>query len=196
MRLNQNKDTEVIKNSLAQSHEYIKSVVNKGDVVIDATAGNGNDTLFLARLVGLEGKVYSFDIQEKALENTRKKLIEEGLIDNVMLINDGHQFMDLYVHESVKAVMFNLGYLPGGNHSISTKGESTAKALEKAMALLTKNGLITVVIYYGGDSGFEEKDYILQYVKSIDSKKYTVMVTEFVNQVNCPPILLCIEKLF
>ena len=113
-----------------------------------------------------------------------------------MLINDGHQNMDKYVKDKVKAVMFNLGYLPGGDHRIGTKGETTAEAVTKAMELLEVNGIISIVIYYGGDSGFEEKEYLDEFIKGIDSKRFTVMKTEFVNQINCPPILVCIEKLY
>ncbi len=196
MRLERNKGFEVLKNSLSQSHEYVKAVVKTGDTVIDATAGNGNDTVFLSELVGSSGKVYSFDIQKQAIDNTREKLIKKGLLDNVVLINDGHQNMDKYIRGPVSTVMFNLGYLPGGDHSIGTRGETTREALEKAMQLLKVNGLISLIIYYGGDSGFEEKEYIVDYIKTIDYKRYSVMVTDFVNQINCPPILVCIEKLY
>jgi len=185
----------IIKNSLYQSHEIIKSVVEEGDIVIDATAGNGNDTAFLASLVGDKGKVYAFDIQERALKNTENKLREKGMLERVELIKDGHQNIDLHVEQEVKAVMFNLGYLPGGDHTIGTKGETTAVAIEKSMELLKVHGIITIVVYYGGDSGFDEKNYIMKYIENIDPKKYTVMKTEFVNQINCPPILICIEKL-
>lgn len=185
----------VLKKSLLQSHDIIKSVVREGDIVIDATAGNGNDTLMLAKLVGDRGKVYSFDIQEKAIRNTAEKLSANGMSHRVLLINDGHQHMEKYVSEQVKAVMFNLGYLPGGDHSIATRAETTIAAIESAMKLLVVGGIITLVVYYGGDSGFDEKDRLLEYIKGIDYKKFTVMKTEFVNQPNCPPILVCIEKL-
>lgn len=185
----------VLKNSLGKSHEIIKRVVGEGDTVIDATAGNGNDTLMLAQLVGNTGRVYAFDIQEAAIKNTEKKLRQAGLIERVCLIKDGHQNMDSHIKEPVKAVMFNLGYLPGGDHSIATIGETTVTAIEKAMNLIVKNGIITIVVYYGGDSGFEEKNYVMEYTRRINSKNFTVMQTEFVNQINCPPILVCIEKI-
>ena len=194
--VNRNKEKNIIKNSLGQSHDFILKTVREGDTVIDATAGNGGDTLFLADLTGPSGKVYSFDIQQKAHDNTLDKLKAAGLESRVVQIPDGHQNMDLYVKEKVRAVMFNLGYLPGGDHNIGTKGASTAEALQKAMQHLEVNGIITVVVYYGGDSGFEEKEFIMEFIKTIDSKQYAVMKTEFVNQVNCPPILICIEKLF
>jgi tRNA G37 N-methylase Trm5 len=185
----------IIKNALGQSHDIIRKVVSQGDIVVDATAGNGNDTVMLAELVGSTGKVYSFDIQEKAIINTKNKLIEKGYLDRVVLINDGHQNIDRYVGENIKAVMFNLGYLPGGDHSIATKGETTAQAISKALDLVEVHGLVCIVVYYGGDSGFDEKEYLDKFIRGIDSRKYTVMKTEFVNQLNCPPILVCIERL-
>ncbi len=185
---------DILKNSLGQSHDIIEKLVAEGDTVIDATAGNGNDTVFLAHLVGDSGRVYSFDIQSQAIERTRQKLDAQGLSERVKLINDGHQNMNLYVYERVRAVMFNLGYLPGGDHSIGTRAESTIKAINEAMELLTVNGMVTIVVYYGGDSGFEEKEAVMEFIKSIDCRKYTVMKTEFINQVSCPPILVCIER--
>ncbi len=184
----------ILKNSLAQSHQIVASIVEKGDTVVDATAGNGNDTVFLAELVGEEGQVFSFDIQETALNSTRKKLEAGKLQGRVRLIKDGHQNMREYISSPVKAVMFNLGYLPGGDHSVGTKGNTTIEAVKKAMELLTVHGIVSIVVYYGGDSGFDEKNEVMDFIKTIDCRSYTVMQTDFVNQINCPPILICIEK--
>lgn len=185
----------VIKNSLVQSHNIIASIVEQGDTVIDATAGNGNDTVFLANLVGEEGRVFSFDIQERALNTTLRKLSEKQLQDRVTLINDGHQNVEKYVKGPVKAVMFNLGYLPGGDHSIGTKASTTIAAIKSSMELVEKHGIISIVVYYGGDSGFDEKNQVMSFLETIDCKHYTVMKTAFINQINCPPILVCIEKI-
>ena len=184
----------LLSNSLAISHEIIKKVVKPEDTVVDATMGNGNDTLLLARLVGDKGKVYSFDVQDCALKNTRNKLEEEGVADCVELIKDGHQNIDIYVPKGIRAVMFNLGYLPKGDHNIGTKANTTIEALKKSMELLMVGGIIMLVIYYGGDSGFDEKEAVLEYLKTIDCRKYTVLVSDFVNQINCPPIAVCIER--
>lgn len=184
-----------IKNSLGQCHDILERVVTAGDAVIDATAGNGHDTAFLAGLVGDDGKVYSFDIQDMAIENTRNRVEKMGLCSRVSIIHDGHQNMGKYVKEAVRVVVFNLGYLPRGDHNIHTEGNTTVEAIEKAMELIVPGGLVILVVYYGGDSGFDEKEYVLDYIKTIDSSKFAVMQTEFVNQPNCPPILVCIEKL-
>lgn len=185
----------LLKNSLHISHEMVSKVVQAGDMVVDATMGNGNDTLFLAKLVGDTGKVYAFDIQTLAIENTKKRLEEAGVAHRAELVMAGHQNLDQYVPKGIRAVMFNLGYLPKGDHSIGTRAESTIEAIEKSLALLCKEGIIMIVIYYGGDSGFEEKNTVMEYFKGLDCKKYSVLVQDFVNQVNCPPIAVCIEKM-
>lgn len=107
---------------------------------------------------------------------------------------DGHENMDKYITHPVKAIMFNLGYLPGGDHSIKTKGETTTQAITKGLELLQTGGIITIVIYYGKDTGFDEKEKVLSFVKTLDWQRYTVLVHEFVNQINCPPIAVIIEK--
>ena len=185
----------LLKNSLIISHELVSKVVQPGDIVVDATMGNGNDTLFLANLVGDTGKVFAFDVQQLALDNTKKRLMDAGLLERAELILDGHQNIGKYVPTGIRAVMFNLGYLPKGDHNIGTKAETTIAAIENSMELLCKEGIVMLVIYYGGDSGFEEKDAVLEYFKTLDCKKYSVLVHDFVNQVNCPPIAVCIEKM-
>ncbi|NLN49782.1 MAG: SAM-dependent methyltransferase [Clostridiales bacterium] len=182
------------KNPLSISHEIVSKYLGEGDTAVDATAGNGNDTVFLAKIVGCRGKVYSFDIQNTAIENTRKKLKINDLLNRVELINEGHQLMDKYVPPGVKVIMFNLGYLPGGNHQIATKPKSTISAINKSLDLLQVGGIIMMVIYYGGDSGFEEKDAVMKYIEQLNYKKYSVLALNFVNWLNCPPISVCIEK--
>lgn len=182
-------------NSLSQSHKYIEHFVEKGDIVIDATAGNGNDTLFLAQLVGESGHVYSFDVQQIALDRTAEKLGSRGLKDRVDLIKDGHESLDKHVKSKVKAVMFNLGYLPRGDHNIGTHADTTITAIEKSLSILLVGGIISIVVYHGGDSGFDEKVQVMEYLEKLDQEMYVVMKTDFINQSNCPPILVCIEKI-
>ena len=115
---------------------YLEKVINKGDIVVDATMGNGYDTKYLAEKVGEEGFVYSFDIQETALKSTKKRLDKENLSDRVKLILDGHENMDKYVEGEVSCVLFNLGYLPRADHNIITKPETTIKAIKHSLNLL------------------------------------------------------------
>ncbi|MBP7176531.1 MAG: class I SAM-dependent methyltransferase [Thermoclostridium sp.] len=184
-----------LKQALSQSHEYATSIVQTGDTVVDATMGNGYDTVFLAKLAGSSGKVYAFDIQQKALEQTEKRLKQEGLLDRCILIQDGHQNIKKHVGEPVRLVVFNLGYRPGGDHSVCTSGETTMQAVLSAFELLMVHGLIILVIYHGGDSGFSERDYLMEQLPKLDPNTAAVMVTHFANLPNCPPILVCIEKL-
>ena len=177
-------------------HHFIEDHVQAGDVCIDATMGNGNDTVLLSRLVGEEGKVIAFDIQQMALDNTARKLTEEGCTANYQLILESHERMGEYAGtDTVSCITFNLGYLPGGDHMKATKGESSIKAIEKGLSLLKKKGLMTVCIYSGGDSGFEEKEAVLAYLKALDSKKYLVIISEYANRPNNPPIPVLIVKL-
>lgn len=184
----------VPENVLEITHHFAKKAIMPGDTVVDATMGNGHDTLFLSKIVGEEGKVYAFDIQETALDNTAKLLEKEG-VRNAELILSGHENMEKYVSEEVSAVMFNLGYLPGGDHSLGTVADTTINALESAMRLIKKHGVITVGVYYGGDSGFDEKNSVMEYIEKIDFKKFTVLTLDYKNRPNCPPISVIIEKL-
>ena len=185
----------VLKQALIQSHEYARSIINEGDTVVDATMGNGNDTVFLSELIGKTGKVYAFDIQEEALKNTAYRLSQKNLSERCVLIFDSHDKMAEYIRTPVKLVMFNLGYLPGGDHSIATTGETTMRAVYTALKSLVIHGLIILVIYHGGDSGFDERNYLLQELHKIDSDSFTVMMTSYLNLSNNPPILVCIERI-
>ena len=185
----------VPENVLEITHHFIEKAVKPVDRVIDATMGNGNDTLFLSQIVGETGEVFAFDIQQQALDSTAKLLEKEAATDNTRLILSGHQNMEEYVSGEVSAVMFNLGYLPGGDHSVGTLAETTVAALEAAMRLLKKHGIITVGVYYGGDSGFDEKERVMEYIAGIDFKKFTVLTLDYKNRPNCPPIAVIIEKL-
>lgn len=177
-------------------HHFIEEQVREGDICIDATMGNGHDTSFLAELVGENGKVYAFDVQEIAINNTRGRLLKNGGLDRCKLILDSHEKMKRYIKEEIiSCIVFNFGYLPGGNHEKATRADTSVKAIEEGLSLLKKNGLMTLCIYSGGDTGFEERDAILSYVRKLDSKKYLVIQTEYINRQNNPPIPVLIIKL-
>lgn len=176
------------------AHEFIKKYVKEGDFCIDATAGRGNDTLMLSKLVGDSGKVIAFDVQPEAIESTKSLLNENG-VKNAQVIHDSHVNMDLYAEkESVKCIVFNFGWLPGADHSVSTHADTSIEAVKKGLELLSGDGIMSLCIYYGRESGFEERDALLNFVENIDSKKYTAIVSSFVNRPNCPPIFVAIRK--
>lgn len=169
--------------------QFIRQQVKAGDFCIDATMGNGNDTLLLSKLCGDCGRVLAFDIQPSALENTASLLQKEQAPDNVSLILDSHSHMDQYARpETVSCIVFNFGYLPGGDHSLATQKETSIPALTSALSLLKKGGILSLCIYSGGDSGFQEKEAILSWLKALDSKKYLVIKSDYYNRPNNPPI--------
>ena len=172
----------------------LEDVINQGDVVIDATMGNGYDTKFLAQKVGEDGLVYSFDVQEEAIKSTKKRLEKENLLDRVNLILDGHQNMDMYVKEKVSCVMFNLGYLPRAKHQIITKPKTTLEAIKKSLDLLKPHGVISIAIYTGHEGGMDECNEVFNYVSQLDQSEYNVLNCNFINQINHPPRLILIEK--
>ena len=102
--------------------------------------------------------------------------------------------MDKYINEKVKAVIFNLGYLPGGDHKVQTKGETTIEAIKKSLDLLCADGFIAIMIYYGKNSGTEEKLKVMDFLKTLDHKKCTVTIHDFYNRPNNPPITAVITK--
>lgn len=173
---------------------FLEKVVNKGDVVIDATMGNGYDTVYLGNLVGEGGKVYAFDVQEEAIKSTRKKVERDNMTDRVELILDGHENLDKYVDEEVACVVFNLGYLPRAKHVVITKPDTTLQAIKKSLDLLKPNGVISIAAYIGHEGGMEEKDYICEYLNNLDQKEFNVLHMQFTNQINNPPQLILIEK--
>lgn len=177
-------------------HHFIREHVKQGDICIDATAGNGNDTQLLCELVGEQGKVFAFDIQEKAIENTRNRLEKFALSDRAEVIKDSHTNMGQYVEEeNVSCIVFNFGYLPGGDHALATHKDTSIAAIHEGLKLLKKGGLMSLCIYSGGDSGFEERDAILEELKNLDSKRYLVIMSSYYNRPNNPPIPVLIIKL-
>ncbi|HSO58987.1 MAG TPA: class I SAM-dependent methyltransferase [Paenisporosarcina sp.] len=171
----------------------LKSSVSSGDIVIDGTAGNGHDTLFLAELVGSTGHVYAFDVQQTAVEATLLRVSEWQ--ESVSVIHSGHELIADYVSKEISAAVFNLGYLPGADHSVITQPHTTIKAIDSCLDLLKVNGLIVLVVYHGHEGGATERDVLLKYVSSLPQSFVHVLKYEFVNQQNHPPFVLVIEKM-
>ncbi len=169
--------------------------VKPGDICIDATAGRGNDTLFLAKLVGDTGHVTAFDIQQDAVDSTRRLLEENGMSHRADVYLKSHSEMDEFADDgTVSCITFNFGWLPKGDHNIFTNKSTSIPAIEKGLKLLKSGGMMTLIIYYGRETGFEERDALLEYLPTIDSSRYTVIEMPFVNRPNCPPIPIVILK--
>ncbi|MBE7025316.1 MAG: methyltransferase domain-containing protein [Ruminococcaceae bacterium] len=180
------------KNALKLSHAHFKEHIREGATVIDATAGRGRDTLLLSTLVGRDGKVFAFDIQEEAIRSSRELLAAHDR-ENVTLILDSHHKLCDYVKEA-DAVVFNFGFLPGGDHSVFSRPDTSIRAIRAALSILKADGFVSLCIYYGGDTGFEERDALLAFLSGLDQKQYTVMLQSFYNRKNCPPLFAVIEK--
>lgn len=156
-----------------KAHSFISKHLSKGDVCIDATAGNGHDSLFMAKLVTCEGSLFSFDIQVEALTQTKKLLTDNDCMRQAKLIHDCHSKMKNSLNPDlmrrIKVVAFNLGYLPSGNHKIITKKETTIKAITEIYDWIDKNGVISVVAYRGHYGGIQETNAIQ---KLVETKNY------------------------
>lgn len=172
----------------------MKEYIQNGHKVLDCTVGNGNDTIFLAQLVGEGGKVYGFDIQDIALERTREKLIELNIYNRVDLIKDSHENINKYINGKLNFIIYNLGYLPKGDKSIKTNKTSTVNSLKQALELIDMNGLILLTVYTGHVGGVSEKNAVEDLLTSLNQKEFNVLKYDFINQINNPPMLYAIEK--
>ena len=176
-------------------HKVLREHICSGDICIDATAGRGRDTLLLAELVGENGKVTAFDIQEEAVYSTRTLLREHGMESRAQVILDSHANIINYAQPgTVSAITFNFGWLPGGDHNIFTNPETSIAAIKAGLSLLREGGIMSLIIYYGRETGFAERDALLSFLPTIDSDIYTVVEMPFVNRTNCPPIPIIILK--
>lgn len=171
------------------TREMTKRYVSSKSVVIDATCGNGNDTLFLCELAH-RGIIYAFDIQQEAIDNTKLRCENYS---NVEYICDSHANMNKYIQtNNVSCITFNLGYLPNSQSTIMTNSDSTIKALESSLELLKPGGAILLTIYTGHDK-HQEENQIMPFITSLDKYKYNVLKYQFLNLID-PPYLVIIEK--
>ena len=168
-------------------HKYfIMEHIKEGDTVVDFTMGNGNDTLFLSKAVGESGKVYAFDIQEQALSSTQEHLVRAGCPDNYQLILDSHSNVKKYVDVPFKAGMFNLGWLPGGDKSITTLRETTLPAIRDAISLMDKDAILNIAVYPGHKEGDAEGQMILDYLAGISRHRVCATLVKIVNSPTSP----------
>lgn len=183
-----------LRGPVALSHLFLHRFVSPGDTTIDATCGNGHDTALLAALVGDTGKVVAFDTQGKAIEMTRQKLIESAFENRVTLIHDGHERMSEYGFDGVSAIVFNLGYLPAGDHTVVTTVETTISALRQAQQLLKKGGVIALTLYPGHDGGDREKDAVEAFAGALSPRAWHVWQMRQLNVSSTAPLFLLIQK--
>lgn len=180
-------------NTLNVVHDFLRRQVKPGAFCIDATAGKGRDTALLCRLVGTEGRVLAFDVQQEAIEQTRALLSAEGLSAEVVL--DSHANMAQYAApESVDCIVFNSGRLPGGDPKIFTTAASSLPAIDAGLALLRPGGVMALALYYGKENGYDEKNAILEHLKSLNDRVFTVLACDWLNRKHDPPLPIFIWK--
>ena len=176
--------------------DILRQVLSEGDEAVDATMGNGHDTEALCRLVGPEGHVYAFDIQAQAVEKTGQRLREAGLADRASLFHSGHEHMKENVPHPVRAVMFNLGWLPGGDHQITTRLQTTLAAVEQGLELLLPGGVLLICVYPGHAEGAREREALLSFLSSLPPQRFNVLRQAFLNAGPGAPECLVVQKAF
>ena len=177
------------------SHQQLALRLHPGCRCIDATAGRGHDTAFLCSLVGQAGRVHAFDIQPEAVESTRALLAQQVYQSIAQVHLDSHANMAAYAAPgTVSCIVFNFGWLPGGDHAIFTKPDTSIPAIQAGLRLLRPGGVMSLCIYSGKDTGYEERDALLKFLPTLPQEKYTVLITQFSNRPNDPPIPVLILK--
>jgi SAM-dependent methyltransferase len=186
---------------LAYARKLVEDRLRPGEPVVDATAGTGVDTLFLARISGARGTVYAFDIQEKALQRTAERLAGEQELAEVHLLYMSHHRMEEVLPAEHKgklaAVMFNLGYLPGEDEkakAIITRSDTTLPALDAALRMLRTDGVLTIVLYPGHDGGREECEAVEAWAADLPWPQYDVLHYRFANRGPAVPYLIAVGK--
>ncbi len=174
--------------------DVLHQVVCEGDTVIDATLGNGHDTVMLAELVGEGGHVIGFDIQKDAVGRTMARLMDAGLLDRCELYAEGHQHIAQRVQGPVKAAVFNLGWLPGSDKSVTTLWETTHTAIEAALGLLVPGGVCTVCAYPGHEAGDRERFALADWLSTLRPQEYNVLHHRFLNAGPGAPECFVIQK--
>lgn len=180
------------------AHQLVAARIKKRNSAIDATAGNGHDTLFLAEAVGSAGKVFAIDLQEEALTATRERLAASEYSKPVeYFCRDHAEMLDIIPsgkHGKIRAIMFNLGYLPGGDKSATTKWPTTLKAIRAGLEILRPGGILTIVVYPGHAPGKQEAIVIEKFAAQLDAQEFTALRYGVTNRRNDPPFLIAIEK--
>jgi methylase of polypeptide subunit release factors len=183
-----------VENALSMARSLLRDKLSAAKTVVDATAGNGHDTLFLAANTPDDAVVWAFDLQQEALDATARRLAASGLAVKCRLARACHSTIADYLAVPVDAAMFNLGYLPGGDHNFTTRAATTVAALEATTVLLAPGGMITIVAYPGHAAGSEENEAVEAYLATLSQADFTVATWRMLNQRNMPPILYIIGK--
>ena len=175
-------------------HRRLAEVIEPGDLCLDATAGNGLDSLFLAQQTEENGTVHALDVQDDALRITERLLEQHGLKDRVTIHLSCHSKMETVLPETekgrIRAITFNLGYLPKGDKSITTKKETTLPAIRNAYDWLAKDGVLSILCYRGHPGGKSEEQGVRELIDNANWKHEEIVG----NDSGESPVLHWIEK--
>lgn len=171
------------------THEFLKTHLRPGGFFVDATCGNGGDTAFLCRLAGESGRVLALDVQAQAVHNTNERLEKEGLAEIGKAVQLDHaELAQLVEPGTADCIVFNFGYLPGGDHALFTTPKSSLPAVKAALEALRPGGILAACLYSGGPNGHGEKQTMLAFLRSLPITQYTVLVCEFANWADTAPL--------
>jgi len=180
-------------NFVELSHFLIDNYVKEESIVVDCTSGNGFDSLYLCNRLQGKGYLFSFDLQEEAIKRTKKLLEDKCCFSNYKLIRESHSKLDDYIKDNVDFGIYNLGYLPNSDSDTKTIPKETILSLKIILEILNNRGIVVIVAYTGQDKG-RERDAIFDFLKSINSKKFSVMNINLTNINNYPPEVFIIQK--
>ena len=175
------------------AERFILDALHEGSTAIDATLGNGHDAERLCALVGETGHVFGFDVQKEAVERTRQRLADQGLLSRATLFCAGHERMAELAPPGADAIVFNLGWLPGAQHAVTTRVETTLAAVSQAVELLAPGGVLTICIYPGHEEGARERKALLAWAAALPGT-LDVLHQRYMNQKNSPPELLAVRR--
>ena len=180
----------------ARAHRELAALLREGDLAIDATAGNGHDTLFLAGHVGASGKVIAFDIQTDAIASSKARIEGAGLSGRVTFVEGSHATLAEHVQpRTAAAIVFNLGYLPGGDHSVITRSDETLRALDQSLVALRAGGLLAIVCYPGHPGGDKESEEVVAWSGAVAPGAYQTEVIRREGTLRPAPFLILVRKL-
>ncbi|XJS11460.1 class I SAM-dependent methyltransferase [Aerococcaceae bacterium WGS1372] len=187
-------------NALQYSHKLLKKQVQLAPdgLFIDATLGNGHDSQFILSLKDFTGELIAFDIQSEAINRANQRIQSniQTINKRYFFVLDSHENVSNYIeNQTVQTAIFNLGYLPGGDHTITTQYSSTIKSINAILANLNTHGQVLIVIYSGHEEGMKEKNELINYYSKLPQEEFQVLSYQFINQVNYPPMLMVIEKI-
>ncbi|MSN25255.1 MAG: methyltransferase domain-containing protein [Geobacter sp.] len=194
MNISNISEIALLRGPVALTHLLLRNFVRPGDKVVDATCGNGHDTLLLAGLVGPEGRVWGFDIQQQALVETARRLTEAGLGSRVTLLHTGHEELARNLAVPVQVILFNLGYLPGGDRSLITRPETTMAALRQSLDLLAPGGIVALTIYPGHNGGDEERLSVDSWAAGLDPREFHSWRMGQLNVATDAPYCIIVQK--